>query len=69
MEKPIELQQQVVKVDIAIKPATDKRLYTYGSTVIIDLRDERVDRDRGRRERPVLDECIDVVSYNPDLTS
>jgi hypothetical protein len=68
MEKPIQLQQQVVKVDIAIKPATDKSLYTYGSTVIIDLGDERVDRDRGRRERPVLDECIDVVSYDPDLT-
>jgi hypothetical protein len=69
MEKPIEVQQLVVKVDIGIKRVTDKRLYTYGSTVIIDLRDERVDRDRGRRERPVLDECIDMVSYDPDLTS
>jgi hypothetical protein len=45
MEKPIEVQQQVVKVDIGIKPATDKRLYTYGSTVIIDLGDERVERE------------------------
>ncbi len=69
MEKPIEVQQLVVKVDIGIKPATDKRLYTYGSTVIIDLGDERVDRDRGRRERPVLDECVNMVSYDPDLTS
>jgi hypothetical protein len=69
MEKPIEVQQLVVKVDIGIKPVTDKRLYTYGSTVIIDLGDERVDRDRGRRERPVLDECINMVSYDPDLTS